>query len=319
MDALPIDETIDVPYKSRVKGVKHACGHDAHVAILLGVAEVLTSLRSEIPGTVKLIFQPAEEGPPAGEKGGARYMIEQGALDSPRPRAIFGLHVMPDLETGRIGYISGAAMASSDRLALTVRGRAAHGAWPHEGIDAVAVTAEIVSALQTIRSRRIDPTEPMVLSLGTIAGGRRFNIVADEVKVEGTVRTLDPVTRTRVMQLVDEIVKGITTAHGARYEIGWDDAALVTYNDPQLVAESLPALERVAKLQPVKPRMVAEDFSFFQQQVPGFFWFLGVRNEARKITALNHTPEFDLDEDALVIGTRALATQVVDHLTRHTR
>ncbi len=322
MDALPVEETIEVPYKSLTKGVKHACGHDAHVAILLGVAEVLAALRAEVPGTVKFIFQPAEEGPPVGEKGGARFMIEQGALDAPAPRAIFGLHVMPDLDTGRVGYVSGAAMASSDRLVLTLHGRAAHGAWPHQGIDAVTVAAEVVSALQTIRSRRIDPTEPMVLSLGTIRGGRRFNIVADEVKIEGTVRTLDENTRKRTKGLIDEILRGVTSAHGASYEITWDDAALVTYNDPALVAESLPALERVAgagRVQASKPRMVAEDFSFFQQRIPGFFWFLGVRNEAKKITALNHTPEFDIDEDALVVGTRLLASQVIDYLSRHTK
>jgi amidohydrolase len=320
MDALPIDETMEVPYRSQVKGVKHACGHDAHVAILLGTAEVLSRMKATLPGTVKLIFQPAEEGAPTGEKGGARYMIEQGALDNPRPRAIFGLHVMPDLETGRIGWISGAAMASSDRFTLTIKGRSSHGAWPHQGTDAVMIASEAALALQTIRSRKIDPMEPMVLTLGMVRGGRRFNIIADEVTFEGTVRALDDNVRSRIKSLMDETLRGVTSAHGSSYTITWDDAALVTYNAPALVEETLPAMRRAAgeaNVLPARSRMVAEDFSYFQKQLPGFFFFLGVRNEAKKITAMNHTPEFDIDEEALPLGVRVMTTILVDHLERH--
>src|SRR5436853_6457692 len=190
MDALPIQETIDVPYKSQTPGVKHACGHDAHTTIELGVAEILSKMRPEISGTIKFIFQPSEEGAPAGEEGGASLMIKEGALENPRPTAIFGLHVMPVVEVGQIAYNSGPAMASSDHFVITIHGKKVHGAYPHDGIDAVVVAAECVTSLQTIRSRRIDTTEPLVITVGIIQGGNRFNIVADEVKLEGTVRTL---------------------------------------------------------------------------------------------------------------------------------
>src|SRR2546430_1333120 len=182
MDSLPIQEVNDVPYKSQTPGVKHACGHDAHTTIELGVAEVLSKMREEIHGTIKFIFQPAEEGAPAGEEGGAALMIKEGALENPRPTAIFGLHVMPVVEVGQIAYNSGPAMASSDHFLITIHGKKVHGAYPHDGIDAVVVAAECVTALQTIRSRRIDTTEPLVITIGSIQGGNRFNIIADEVK-----------------------------------------------------------------------------------------------------------------------------------------
>src|ERR1044071_2395212 len=197
MDALPIQEVNDVPYKSQVAGVKHACGHDAHTTVELGVAEVLSKMRGEISGTIKFIFQPAEEGPPAGEEGGARLMVKEGAMENPRPQAIFGLHTLPSIEAGQIAYHSGPAMASSDRIYITIHGKSSHGAQPHTGIDAIVVAAECITALQTVRSRRIDPQEPMVISIGLIQGGRRNNIIADEVKMEGTMRAFSEEVRQR--------------------------------------------------------------------------------------------------------------------------
>ncbi len=320
MDALPINETINVPYRSQNAGVKHACGHDVHTSIELGVAEILSSMRAEIPGTIKFIFQPAEEGAPAGEEGGAALMIKEGVLENPRPQAIFGLHVLPNIEVGQAAYNSGAAMASSDKFIITVRGKKVHGAYPHDGVDAVTVAANCITALQTIRSRRVDTTEPLVLSIGIVQGGNRFNIIADEVKLEGTVRTLNEDVRKRVQQLMRETLAGVTSAYGASYEMQYEEGAAVTYNDPSLVEETLPVMRRVLganNLITRKPQMGAEDFSYFQKVVPGFFYFLGVGNKAKGITAMIHTPEFDVDEESLVIGTRLMSNMLLDYLERH--
>jgi amidohydrolase len=317
MDALPIQENIDVPYKSVVAGVKHACGHDAHTTIQLGVAEVLSKMRDQINGTIKFIFQPAEEGPPNGEEGGAPLMIKEGALENPRPSAIFALHTKPDAEVGQIVFQSGPAAASADHFYVTIRGKKTHGAYPHEGIDAVVVAAECVSALQTVRSRRVDPTEPLVVSVGIIQGGNRFNIIADEVKLEGTIRTLGEDVRKRAHSLIRETLDGITKAYGANYELKIDEMAAVTYNDPKLVEEMLPTMRRVlgdANVIARKPGMGAEDFSYFQRVVPGFYYFLGTGNKARGITAAWHTPEFDIDEDSLVVGVKLMSNVLLDYL-----
>jgi amidohydrolase len=319
MDALPIQETIDVPYKSENAGVKHACGHDVHMTVQLGVAELLSKRRDLISGTIKFIFQPAEEGPPAGEEGGAKLMVKEGVLENPRPSAIFGLHVMPNIEVGQIGYNSGPAMASADRFTITVRGRKVHGAYPHDGIDAVVVAAECVSALQTIRSRRVNTQEPLVLTIGSIHGGNRFNIVTDEVKMEGTVRTLNEDVRRRVREMMNETLAGITAAYGAKYELDYVEGAAVTYNEPALVEATLPTLRRAvgeANVIAPKPQMGAEDFSYFQQVIPGFFYFLGVGNKSKGITAMIHTPEFDVDEESLVVGVKAMTNVLLDYLDR---
>jgi len=320
MDALPITETIDVPYKSQNPGVKHACGHDVHMAAALGVAQILSSRRDLIHGTVKFIFQPAEEGPPEGEEGGAELMVREGALENPRPMAIFGLHTDPSLEVGQIGHHSGPAMASSDRFNITIRGKKAHGAQPHLGVDPIVAAAEAVTALQTIRSRRIDPVEPLVISVGIIQGGNRFNIIADEVKLSGTVRTHSPEVRRRVRELMREILTGVTTAHDATFTFNWNGRAAVVYNDPELVGETLPTMKQVlgeANVKLLPPFMIAEDFSSYQQVVPGFFYFLGVGNKSKGITAGWHTPEFDVDEDSLVVGAKVMTNILVDYLARH--
>lgn len=320
MDALPIQENIDAHYKSQNAGVKHACGHDVHMTVELGVAEVLSKMRDQISGTVKFIFQPAEEGPPAGEEGGAPLMIKEGALENPRPQAIFGLHVMPNIEVGQVGYNSGPAMASSDRFFITIRGKKVHGAYPHEGVDAVVVAAQCVSALQSIRSRRINTQEPLVLTIGQIHGGNRFNIIADEVKLEGTVRTLNEEVRQNIKTMMRETLAGVTSAYGAKFELEYNDGNSVTYNDPKLVEETLPTMKRIigeANLVTPKPQMGAEDFSAYQKVIPGFFYFLGVGNKAKGITAFIHTPEFDVDEEALVFGVKVMSNVLVDYLERH--
>ena len=320
MDALPILETLDVPYKSQNAGVKHACGHDVHMTVQLGVAEILSKNRNLINGTIKFIFQPAEEGPPEGEEGGAKMMIAEGALENPRPSAIFGLHVMPNIQVGQIGVNSGPAMASSDKFMITIRGKKVHGAYPHDGIDTIVVASEAVLALQTIRSRRINTQEPLVITIGSFQGGNRFNIIADEVKIEGTMRTLNEEVRTAAMAMMKQTLQGITSAYGASYELTWGRNNPVTYNDPKLVEATLPTLKRIvgeANITTPRPQMGAEDFSLFQKVVPGFFYFLGVGNTAKGITAMIHTPEFDADEEALVIGVKVMSNVLLDYLDRN--
>ena len=319
MDALPIQETNDVPYKSQNPGVKHACGHDVHTTVELGVAEVLSKMRDEISGSIKFIFQPAEEGAPIGEEGGADLMIKEGALDNPRPSAIFGLHTAGS-DVGQIEYHSGPAMASSDRFTITVRGKKSHGAQPQLGVDAVIVAAECVTALQTIRSRRIDPLEPLVITLGTIKGGDRFNVIASEVKIEGTMRALSEDVRTRSQKLMRDTLAGVTSAYGATFDLQFDSPNPVTYNDPRLVEETLPTIRRIvgdANVITPKPFMPAEDFSYYQKVIPGFFYFLGVGNKAKGLTPAWHTADFDVDEECLVIGVKVMANVLLDYLDRH--
>ncbi|HYP01342.1 MAG TPA: amidohydrolase [Pyrinomonadaceae bacterium] len=321
MDALPIQETNDVPYKSRNAGVKHACGHDVHTTVELGVAEVLSKMRAEISGTIKFIFQPAEEGAPAGEEGGAPLMIKEGALENPRPQAIFGLHTEPNVQAGQIGYHSGPAMASSDTFTIIVRGKGAHGAQPQLGVDAVVVASECVLALQHIRSRRIDPLEPLVITIGTIQGGSRFNVIANEVRLTGTMRTHNDRVRERAIELMRETLTHVTAAYGATFELSMEGSNPVTYNEPSLVEATLPTIRRVVGAEntlALKPFMPAEDFSYFQKIVPGFYFFLGVGNRARGITAGWHTPDFDVDEESLVVGVKVMSNVLLDYLDRQT-
>ena len=323
MDALPIQENIEVPYKSQNDGVKHACGHDVHMTVQLGVAEILSKNRSLFNGTIKFIFQPAEEGVPLGENGGAKMMIDEGALENPKPSAIFGLHVMPNIEVGQIGYNVGAAMASADRILITIRGKKVHGAYPHDGIDAIVVASECITALQSIRSRRINTQDPLVITIGSMHGGNRFNIIADEVKMEGTMRTLSEDARTKAKAMIDQTLKGITSAYGATYELSIPPSVNpVTYNDPKLVMDTLPTMKRILgekNLFVPNPQMGAEDFSLFQQVIPGFFYFLGVGNKSKGITGMIHTAEFDADEEALVIGVKVMSNVLLDYLDRNVK
>lgn len=317
MDGLPVDETIDVPYKSRNKGVKHACGHDVHMTVQLGTAELLAKMRAQLPGTVKLIFQPAEEGPPVGEEGGAPLMIKEGVLANPAPSAIFGLHTAPALEAGTLGYAPGPMLASGDRFQIRIKGKKSHGAWPHQGIDTTVIASEAVLALQSIRSRRIDPLQPMVLTIGSIHGGNRFNIIAEEVVMEGTVRTLDEDVRGKVRGLMKEVLDGVAKAHGATVELNYEALYSVTSNDVELTERMVPTLRRMIGAKNVtlqKPVMGAEDFSEYQKKIPGMFYWLGVGNNQKGITAGLHTAEYDVDEDCLVTGVVAMTSLVWDYL-----
>ena len=318
MDALPVPELIDVPYKSLVPNVKHACGHDGHTAMALGVAEIFSRMRADVPGTVVFLFQPAEEGDPDGGPTGARRVLQDWPLQDPTPSAIFGLHVQPELRVGQIGWVSGAAMASSDRFVAKIIGKQTHGAMPHTGIDPVPIAAEVISAFQTIPARQIDARTPTVVSVGTIDGGSRYNIIADSVTMTGTVRSLNKEGPAVVKARMEAILKGVTESRGASYTFEYIENAPVTFNDPELVTASLPALRSVVGdgLIAAPAQMVAEDFAFYQQRIPGFYFFLGVANPEKHITAMWHTEYFDLDEDALKIGMRAMATVVTDYLYR---
>jgi len=319
MDALPVQELNEnMSYKSIVPNVKHACGHDGHTAIALGVAEMFSRIRAELPGTVVFLFQPAEEGDPAGGATGALRVLEDWPLTNPAPDAIFGLHVQPLLEVGQVGYVSGSAMASVDRFTIRIVGQQTHGAMPHTGIDPMPIAAEVISAFQTIPSRQIDARLPTVVSVGTIEGGSRFNIIADSVTMTGTVRTLNKDGPATVHAKMDQILKGITSSYGATYELEYVETTPSTYNDPALVAQSLPAMRAALgdDLVPAEAVMVGEDFAFYQQKIPGFYFFLGVANPARGIDAMWHTEYFDLDEEALRIGMRTMAMVAADFLFR---
>jgi amidohydrolase len=323
MDALPIQETANVPFRSRNPGVMHACGHDIHMTVALGTAEVLSRMRAELPGAVKFIFQPAEEGAPEGESSGAAQMIAEGALENPRPAAIFGLHTHPELPAGKVGWIAGGMLASSDTFEIRIAGKRVHAAWPHQGIDPVVVAAECVLALQTIRSRRIDPVEPLVLTVGSIHGGNRSNIIADEVVMQGTLRTHNESVRERAIGLVKEIAAGVAAANGAKAEVKWSARSNpVTYNPPELAERVTPLLEAALGKENVvrtPPVMGAEDFAYFQKAVPGFYFWLGVGDPAKSSHGALHTPEFEAHEGSLVTGVRAMTHLVFDYLERYAR
>lgn len=327
MDGLPVTEMVDLPFKSVEKstyngqdvGVMHACGHDAHVAMLMGVAEVLAGLKAQIPGSIKFIFQPAEEGAPPGETGGAADMVAAGVLDNPKVDAIFGLHVMP-LEQGTLWVRPGGLMASSDTLKITVHGKQTHGAVPWGGVDPIAVAAQIVTALQTIVSRQVDITNaPAIVTIGRITGGIRFNIIPDSVTMEGTIRALDPKMQADIHMRVMRTAKLVAESAGAEADVQISNNAAVTFNDPALTAQMMETLRRVGggKVNDVRPRTVAEDFSFYQQKVPGMFFYLGINAKGADLAkvAENHSPYFFVDEGALPTGIRALANLALDYLS----
>lgn len=332
MDGLPVTEEVDLPFASKARavwngeevGVMHACGHDCHVAILMGVASVLAGLRAEVPGTVKFIFQPAEEMPPEGEEGGAALMIREGALEQPTPSAIFGLHVTSRLPVGVIGYRPGPTMASSDKLKITVQGKQTHGAAPWLGVDPIVASAQIVLGLQTIVSRNLDLNrEPAVVTIGAIKGGVRENIIPDRVEMRGTIRSFDEGMRDHIHERVTELAEGIATASRATCQVCITKNYPVTYNDPALTEQMVPTLHRVATTGPrpmgleLVPKVTgAEDFSFFQRLIPGLFFFVGVTPpETDPAQAYsNHSPRFFADERGLEVGVRALAHLAVDYL-----
>ncbi len=328
MDALPVTEATGLEFASKVRttyngqetGVMHACGHDTHVAMLMGAAEVLTSIREQIAGSVKFIFQPAEEGAPDGEEGGAELMLRQGAFENPTPDAVFGLHISSNALVNTISYRPGGALASSDRLRITVQGRQTHGATPWQGVDPVVVSAQIILALQTIASRQIDLTRaPAIVTVASIHGGLRSNIIPSRVEMEGTIRALDPDMQKDVHQRIRRTVEAIAQGAGAKAEVHIDLGYPVTRNHPELTRKMLPTLNRIAgedRVVLVPALTGAEDFSFFAQQVPGLFLFLGGRPESVPLeeSPAHHTPTFLVDESGLLLGVRALVHLTVDFL-----
>jgi amidohydrolase len=327
MDALPVTEQVDLPFKSTARtkwngqdvGVMHACGHDNHMAIALGAAAIFARMREQVPGTIKLMFQPAEEGPPVGEKGGAELMVQQGVLDNPKVDAIFGLHVFP-MHAGVIEYRPGPLMASGDSFTLTIKGRQTHGAIPWGGVDPIVVGAQIVMSLQTIVSRTVNITEaPAVVTIGAFNGGNRSNIIPDSVELQGTIRTFNEDVRKDVLRRFREIVTKTAEMAGATAEIAMNIGYPVTVNDPGLTERMLPTLRRVAGTDNVRVGPLtgtSEDFSYYQQKVPGLFFFLGVtpRDRDAKTAPANHSPLFFADESALPVGVRALTNLALDYM-----
>ena len=328
MDALPVTEKTGLPYASKVRGeyqgrevgVMHACGHDNHVAILMGAAEVLAAVRDELPGTVKFLFQPAEEGPPKGENGGAKMMIEEGALQNPQVDAVVGLHISQSDVVGRASFRSLGMMASAQRFDVEITGSQTHGALPWSGVDPIVTGAQIVNGLQTIASRQVDITQhPVVVTVGKFEAGVRDNIVPETARLSGTIRTFDPNVRAQVHEKIERIVTQVAQSQGATATVEIDPGVPVTYNHAELTSQLRPTLEAVYGSDNVSlPPLItgAEDFSFFQEQVPGFFFFIGGRpnDVPAKMAIPNHSPFFYVDESALPLGVHAMSRLAVDYL-----
>ena len=327
MDALPVTEATDLPFRSTRRavylgqevGVAHACGHDIHTSVALGAAKVLAALRADLAGTVLFIFQPAEEGPPPGERGGSELMLEEGVFSEIRPTAIFGLHAWPGMGVGQVGYREGAIMAAVDHFVVKIRGRQTHGAMPHLGVDPIVMAAQAIQAFQTIRSRNLSPIEPSVVTVGIVRGGERFNIIPDEVHLEGTVRTFSSEAREAVKARIEEILDGVTRAGGGSYEISlYQMNAPATINHSELSRRARSRLERalgVENVIDVDPSTGGEDFAYFANEVPGFYFHLGIEHPNSKSGGL-HTPTFRADDGAIEVGIRAMVNLALGELER---
>jgi amidohydrolase len=328
MDALPITERTDVPFKSTVTdtingqtvGVMHACGHDAHTAMLMGAATVLGKMKNDVPGTIVFLFQPAEEGAPEGVEAGAPLMVKEGALDDPKVEAVFGLHIQSGIEVGKIEYKPGAFMASSDWFTITVKGKGSHGAQPWLSIDPIVVSSQIIQALQTIVSRQEDITQaPLIITVGSINSGNRPNIIPEKAVLTGTIRTLDGKVRKDVLARMKRTVEAIALSAGATAEITFDEKTLVTYNDPALVDEMLPALEAAAGKDNVVQShwyTYSEDFSYYATKAPSIFFYIGGMPKGMdpvKAPA-HHTADFYLDESGFDIGVKAFCEIVFNYV-----
>ncbi len=324
MDALPVKEDTPYPWKSTATGeyigrtvdVSHACGHDVHTAVQMGVATVLAGMKERIPGTIVFLFQPAEEGAPPGEEGGAKLMMKEGVFDRYHPSAVFGLHTFAQMETGHVGYTPGPAMAASDRFIVHIHGRSAHGASPSLSIDPVVIAAQAILALQTIRSRNLSPFEPSVLTVGVVQGGERFNIIPAEVTLMGTVRTFSIATQDQVERRMRDILDGVAKAGGGSYDMDYQRTTPVTVNNRELADRMRPTMVRLmgaANVVDVPPTTGAEDFAYFANAVPGFFYRLGTVRPGTT-SGDHHTPTFQADDAAIPIGIRMMSTLLLDYL-----
>ncbi|HNP32865.1 MAG TPA: amidohydrolase [Flavobacterium sp.] len=333
MDALPVEEKNNLPYRSNVKtmyngketSVMHACGHDAHVAILMGVAEILSGMKKDLKGTVKFIFQPAEESAPFGEQGGAELMVKEGVLENPKVDVIFGLHMASQTEVGKINYRPGGAMAAVSTVKITVNGKPSHGAQPWSSVDPIVVSAQIINNLQTIVSRNVNITQnPVVVTIGSIHGGNRDNIISENVEMMGTVRTFTEEDKKLVYDRIRQICEKTAESAGATADVvlPYEHYYPVTFNDEKLTAEMLPTLQKSAGKENVllvAPITGAEDFSFFQQKVPGLYFFIGgmPKGQDPKKAAPHHTPQFIIDDSAFKTGLKAMCNLVFDYIELH--
>jgi amidohydrolase len=331
IDALPVTERVDVPFASKVRstynghdvGVMHACGHDAHTAILMGVAEILTSMKKDLPGSVKFIFQPAEEGAPQDEEGGAELMVKEGVLKNPKVDVIFGLHVRSTAPVGTISYRPQSMMAAVDGLRITVKGKQTHGSTPWTGIDPITVSAQIIIGLQTIISRQTELTEEAaVITIGSIHGGVRSNIIPEQVELIGTIRTLNTHMQDKIHEKIRMTATKIAESAGALADVRITKGYPITYNDPELTEMMLPTLNEVAgrnNVQLIKAITGAEDFSFFQKKIPGLYFFIGAMPEGTKPedAAPHHSPDFYIDESCFKLGIRALSYLTIDYMDKH--
>lgn len=326
IDALPVTERNDLPFKSTVEteflgaktGVMHACGHDTHTAILMGVAEILSKNKDKISGTVKFIFQPAEEGPPPGEEGGASVMIREGVLKNPDVDAIFGLHINSGTPVGTLRYKPEGTMAAVERFVINVKGKQTHGSAPWSGVDPILISAKIIDGLQTIISRESRLVDaPAVITVGKITSGVRFNIIPETAEMIGTVRTLDPEMKEMILRRMKEMVPAIAEAFGGTATIEIQNNTAITFNDVELTAQMLPTLQRVAgpgKVELVKATTGGEDFSFFQEEIPGFYFFLGGQALETSQAAPHHTPDFFIDESGMLLGVKVMSQIALDYL-----
>ena len=328
IDALPIKERVNIPFASKAMGeyngkivpVMHACGHDTHTAILMGTAEILASIKSELKGTVKFIFQPAEEGPPDGEEGGAKLMVKEGVLENPKVDVIFGLHINAQTEVGKIKYRPKGTMAASDLYTIKINGKQTHGAYPWLGIDPITTAAQIIMGIQTIVSRNLNITESAaVISVGQINAGVRSNVIPEELTMTGTIRSLDSKVQDMMHSRLKKVVSSIAESAGATAEIKITNQTLITYNDPLLTEKMVPTLEITAGKDNVSitPAVTgAEDFSYFQEKIPGLYFFLGGAPKGKPIeeTAPHHTPDFYIDESSFVLGMKALSNLTIDYM-----
>ncbi|MDT0558816.1 amidohydrolase [Ichthyenterobacterium sp. W332] len=326
IDALPVTEESDLPFKSTVKttflgtetGVAHACGHDGHTAILMAVAEVLSKHKDKIKGTVKFIFQPAEEGAPPGEEGGAKLMIKEGVLENPKVDVIFGLHLRSMVEVGEIHYKPGGAMAAVERFVVNIKGKQTHGAAPWFGVDPILISAKIIEGFQTIISRESKLiNEAAVISVGKISSGVRFNIIPETAELIGTIRTLDPDMKALINKRMTEMTETIAKAYGGEATISFEDQTAIVFNDHALVNQMLPSLKEAAsddKVIQIKAETIGEDFSYFQEEVPGFYFYLGGMTKGNTKANAHHTPSFFIDESGLLLGVKAFTQLTLDFL-----